>query len=562
MATGARWYNLIAVCCIFAHLCIQSTESKSPNIVMIITDDEDQMLLGPRILEFDVMPNRERIFIENGISFSNAFSSSPTCCVSRSSILTGKYVHNHAVTNNSLSGNCWSSQFRTDHEPFTYAAYLNQVGDYNTFHAGKYLNQYGMSSLIGPSAFDIPYGWDNWFSLAGEIDFYNYCVSDMGSPQCFGDDPSEYITTTMRNKAMQFLQSIKTNDDDRPFLLVFNTIAAHYPFTREPKYKHSDDDQLAPRTPNWNIAVKTDGTHNAVLKQQTPMSDEVIGQSDAIYGWRLGTLRSVDDAIGEIYEYVDDELNALDSTYFIYTSDHGFHSGQWAMSYSKGQLYETDIRIPFHLHGPGITQGAESHVFATNVDIAPTILDIAGIEVTDMAGSNVMDGKSLLPYAVDRQEEEAQSFLIEYDGQAWEYDQFFKIRCNVPGFADVVVDSWNNTYACLRWMDVENEANYKYCKFSCFGEGMVEAECEGSVEAKGEFYDLKQDPFEMNNIFDELSKEGHEVVMERLEAFKACVGDECRELYTMPIDIKVNAVVVSHKKHPFDFGASLLQSLL
>eukprot|EP01084_Bolivina_argentea_P210391 358116_1 len=108
------------------------------------------------------------------------------------------------------------------------------------------------------------------------------------------------------------------------------------------------------------------------------MGDDVVSQSDSVYSWRLGTLRSLDDAIGEIHDYIKDTMDEIQNTYFIYTSDHGFHSGQWGMAWSKMQLYETDIRVPFYMVGPDFKSNQETDIFATTIDIAPTILDIAG----------------------------------------------------------------------------------------------------------------------------------------------------------------------------------------
>ena len=129
-----------------------------PNIVLFLTDDEDVVLSEDYISKYNLMPTRDQIFKTNGIQFNNAFSSTPTCCVSRSSILTGKYVHNHGVMNNTSDGNCWGPDWKVIHEPFTYARYLNDIG-YNTFFAGKYLNRYNDATVI-------PQGWDDWHLIS------------------------------------------------------------------------------------------------------------------------------------------------------------------------------------------------------------------------------------------------------------------------------------------------------------------------------------------------------------------------------------------------------------
>merc|ERR1740123_966719 len=273
------------------------------------------------------------------------------------------------------------------------------------------------------------------------------------------------------------------------------------------------------------------------------MDESIIAQSDQIFAMRLGTLRSVDDAIGDIYNYINEQMDAVSETYFIYASDHGFHDGQWAMSFSKMQLYESDIRIPFYMNGPNIPSNAQTNLFATTIDIAPTLLDIAGV---DADADNAMDGKSLLQY-IDNVDD-TQVFLIEYFGEGFDYDSYKPINSNIRGFNEAVTDGWNNTYACLRWMNSDANESFKYCKFKCYDAGKVETQCaEGSVAAKGEFYNLIADPWEMTNIYDELDDAQHGIIMDRLNKFVSCQGDECKKLYNEPINFK--DVQQNKKKH-------------
>ena len=308
-------------------LIILQTVISLPNIVLILTDDEDVVLSEEYISKYNIMPTRDKIFKTNGIQFNNAFSSTPTCCVSRSSILTGKYVHNHNVLNNTMNGNCWGTNWQIMHEPFTYASYLNDIG-YNTFFAGKYLNRYNDATVI-------PKGWNDWHGLIGTIDYYNYELSNNGIKTFYDDSTSDnYHTTVIKNFAMDFLKNHHENNEEQdiPFLLVLSTVAAHSPFTVEDKYlselEQELNDVIAPRTPNWN-KVDNLQDHHSVVSSQLAMTDKVIKESDWIFKHRLYTLKSVDDAIAEIYGYIQNEMgqDILDDTYFIYASDHGFHLG-------------------------------------------------------------------------------------------------------------------------------------------------------------------------------------------------------------------------------------------
>ena len=130
----------------------RSSQAKSPNIVIFLTDDLDSELHG-------LVPLRKtRMWLPT--RFSNAFVSTPICCPSRASLLTGKYQHNTQVFNNSISGNCDSLQWRNGLEKHTFAALLKD--DYTTFYGGKYLNQYGTKR---DGVKHVPLGWNFWVTL-------------------------------------------------------------------------------------------------------------------------------------------------------------------------------------------------------------------------------------------------------------------------------------------------------------------------------------------------------------------------------------------------------------
>ena len=405
------------------------------NIVLVLTDDQDD-LLG----SMTNLPQLQQLLGPTGARFT-MFVSTPICCPSRSAFLTGSYCHNTRTYQNQMNCGCSNhTTWQLGLEKTQSIGPLLQQGGrgYTTGYFGKYLNSYGYpdagNATVNGTGW-VPPGWNRWFGLLGNSQYYGYTVSSNGVAVHYARDyASDYFTDVLKNQSAAFLEAAleKKSGGGGPAFAMVATPACHDPFDPAPQYSRGQTanvSNIAPRTPNWNTGMA--GKHFLVSARPT-MTPAAADFSDLIHRRRAATLRSVDDLVAKLHGVVS-AAGQLDQTWWFYSSDNGFHLGQFAFVSDKRLPYEADVRVPLLIAGP--TAGAFEKKFglpagiwspaskvALNIDIAPTLLALAGLP------ANVnMDGQSLL--VVQRQSagqrrwrqqreeaEEGGSFLVEYWG--------------------------------------------------------------------------------------------------------------------------------------------------
>ncbi|CAH1990327.1 unnamed protein product [Acanthoscelides obtectus] len=385
--------KIVLLCNILAFVAVGS----KPNFVFFLTDDQDVLLNG-------MVPLTRTHFLLGlrGKTFTNAYVNTPICCPSRSTILTGKYAHNTGVVNNSIAGNCSSRYWQRHQEKHSLAANLKE-NEYVTFYAGKYLNAYGHKDAGGTK--HVPKGYDWWIGLKGNSRYYNYTLSLNGSAKFFKDD---YLTDVLTKYGKDFL---KMRPRGNPFFMMLAPPACHAPFTPAKRHEHTFNGTKVVRNPAFNYT--SSGKHWLVRMQpqQLPQNVSIL---DDIQRHRLQSLLAVDEMVKTIVEEVE-SAGEINNTYFIFTSDHGFHIGQFSLPWDKRQPYETDIRVPFLISGPSIPHNTTDDYPISAVDLVPTILDLAGTEIPNHA-----DGVSFKQRLLEIGDE-AQSYekliLVEYWGE-------------------------------------------------------------------------------------------------------------------------------------------------
>src|ERR1700748_1524905 len=298
------------------------------------------------------------------------------CCPSRSAIFTGQYPHDDGVfTNAGNDGGDFAFNRHGDQQK-SFALALHKAG-YRTALMGKYLNQYQPS-------YPEPPGWDEWDAAGNGYGEFDYNLNQNGEQQHYGKAPQDYLTDVLAAKAGVFIDTAATSG--HPFMLEVATFAPHAPYTPAPRYAHAAQQLTYPKTPAYD---RLPANPPPWLKGHPPLSATDQANITSTFRKRVEDDLSVDDMIGEL----ENELRAkgLDrNTYIVFSSDNGFHMGEYTLSSGKQTAFETDIRVPLIVSGPGVPARRGARQLTSSIDLAPTFETLAGLPVP--AG---VDGHSL-----------------------------------------------------------------------------------------------------------------------------------------------------------------------
>jgi arylsulfatase A-like enzyme len=388
-----------------------------PNILVIVTDDQPRGTL-------EVMPATRKLFVRGGRTYPNAYVTTPLCCPSRASILTGRYAHNHGV----LTQEPQSFDVRT-----TIARYLRQAGYLNAI-AGKYLNRWGSDPSFAPVS--PPY-FDRWATTRPNRGGYRNTVFNVNGrlrtiPQ--------YSTRYIGNQTIRFLRSFE-KQDRRPWFMYTAVVAPHAPNTPEKAYKWT---RVSAWTGDPSVFEANRTDKPAYVQSQT----KTIEQGRRLRRRQLRTLMSVDDMVRKLFgELRRQGENRKTLAFFI--SDNGLLWGHHGIV-NKTVPYLPSIRIPLLARWPArIPGGSVDDRLVANIDLAPTIAQVAG----RAAPSPPMDGRSLFSGRWGRDH-----LLVEYfegdtgiaptwasiTARTHQYVQYYNEDGNVTfrEYYDLVDDPW------------------------------------------------------------------------------------------------------------------------
>ncbi len=340
-----------------------------PNIIFVLTDDLAWNLVQymPHVLAMQ----------RDGATFANYFVTDSLCCPSRSSIFTGRFPHNTGIFRNTGKDGGYLAFRNRGHEQATFAAALSAAG-YRTAMFGKYLNGY-LPAQHPPAP-----GWTTWAVAGNGYAGFRYSLNQDRQVVPYGDKPADYLTDVLSGLAIRFIKQ----SNGQPFFMEIATFAPHAPYTPAPRDAAALPGVRAPRTPAFNAAPDAEAAK--WLSTHPQLSDTDIERIDTDFRKRAQSVLAIDTMIGELQATVA-AIGATDNTYFVFSSDNGYHMGEHRLMPGKMTAFDTDIHVPLVVTGPGVPAGLTRDEIVENVDLCSTFTELGGAS----APANV-DGHSLV----------------------------------------------------------------------------------------------------------------------------------------------------------------------
>ncbi|HEX3733846.1 MAG TPA: sulfatase [Solirubrobacterales bacterium] len=530
-----------------------ATEGR-PSFVVIQTDDEtlDQLYASytpPGAGTIEAMPFTRQLIAERGATFNRYYTPYSLCAPSRVSLLTGRYAHNNNVRGNVAPEGGYPGFASRSAYSNNLATWLQGAG-YRTIHIGKFLNAYGEEPY--DSGTEVPPGWDAWHTVLNSDSthyFYGYSLNNNGAIEGpYGDSgswetreygqkddfgcpyaplnglPCLYETDIFNRIATEELSGTPA---EKPFYMQLDYTAPHGDFRRPagPEPAPRDNESFAgapfPHGPSQGFNEGNVNDKPSFIREAPLLSPTEIHTYRVYYQKALESLRSVDEGVKDVVDTLG-ALHRLRNTYIIFTSDNGFFYGEHRLTGGKFLAYEPSTHLPLLIRGPGIKAGSQTGELASTIDIAPTILELAGVET-----GKVLDGRSLYPYAHDPSLRTRRPLLFESFVETNDVDQnggatpaepteptVSSSRAGTAGHrgdgasASIVAPPRN--YYGIRL------GPYKYIEWP---------------DGEKELYDITKDPYELNNkVRDKNFAPIRTFLHNELVRLETCIARQCQEV--------------------------------
>jgi arylsulfatase A-like enzyme len=459
------------------------TVAARPNIVFVLADD-----LSTNLVRY--MP-AVRALAHHGATFTNYYVTDSLCCPSRTSIFTGLLPHDSGVFTNSGRNGGYGAFDRHRDGARTFAVALQRSG-YRTGLMGKYLNGYKPGFRAHTASPYVPLGWNAWDVTGNGYAEYRYSLNENHRLVHFGTGPSSYLTNVLSRLSDRFVveSGAQVAAKRQPFALEVATFAPHEPYVYAGRDAHRFTHLHAPHTPAFG---ENDVQGNPRWLDEPPLTRRAVYMIDRDFRRRVRAVQSIDRMVASLERRIAAE-GLTGSTYFVFSSDNGYHMGEHRLRPGKMTAFDTDIRVPLIIAGPGIRPGMRVDALADNVDLAPTFEQLAGHTV-----SPSIDGRSLVPLLEGRRPTGwRRAVLVEHRGP--------DIDVNDPDYPKP--ESGNPpSYEAMR-LDQALYVEY--------------------ADGEHEYYDIASDPYELRNAYSDLGPVMRATLHRELMRLSHCHGaGEC-----------------------------------
>ncbi len=331
-----------------------AASASAPNILVINTDDQ-------RADSLRHLPQIDAWFGDGGVTFTNGYVTTPSCCPSRASLFSGQLIHNNGVLGQRVAA--------LD-QNLTVQRYLADAGYFTAF-AGKYVH-------FWPQQLTAPH-WDRWTYFKGG--YYDVWINSDGVNR---REPGNSTIRTF-SQGIDYLEEFRAADDDRPWFLHLTPVVPHKPSTPEPQYADAPVADRLP-TPNIDEADRSDKPQFVQNRNRTAAATESLRLD------MVRTLYTYDDQVDRLMDHLE-ATGELADTLVILTSDNGYLWGEHRLD-EKFVPYAEAIRVPFLVYWQGeVVPGSTDDRWVANIDIAPTVLAAAGVPVPSwMDGVDILSG--------------------------------------------------------------------------------------------------------------------------------------------------------------------------
>lgn len=436
-----------------------------PNVVVVLSDDHARHAISAYGSVVNRTPRIDEI-TSAGVRFDRFLCTNALCAPSRASILTGTYSHVNGVT---------TLRTHFDAAQPTFVSLLQDAG-YRTAIFGKW--------HLGEGPAHDPRGFDDWEVLIDQGEYFDpRFLSPVGLHVRDG-----YATDIITDLSLTWIDRSLDESADAPWCILVWHKAPHRPW--EPDEAHCGmfaapipvpptfDDDYASRTEAARHATMRIADHltPADLKVDAPAG--LIGDELALWKYQrymedyLACVAAVDDSVGRVVDHLRSR-DVFDDTILIYASDQGFFLGDHGW-FDKRFFYEQSIHMPFVMSYPrAIPAGRVVAQMATNVDLAPTILDACGI-----APHPRMQGRTFWPLATGASDEAIHDAMyyryFEHDDDS----HHVFAHCGVRTLTHKLIHFYNDG------LGLPGTGPYR-------------------AEPQWELYDFESDPDELVNRFDD-----------------------------------------------------------